>query len=182
MSLKPHTEQNRLGDRQMEGLPAAARMRSKTLCRQEPASLSKDSLQSSSEGMYFSIGSWGWVLESQNHMLHEQKACHTQLVNAKPLCRGSKKCHVHPLVVLAAEGSASTTQVSTQPLLPPCPCHLPRPAPCYRSLCNHVVPNSQNCAQSRGPPGDEVGAGKTSKLAQTPGAVSLIFPHPTAPI
>lgn len=60
--LKPHTEQhtgqNGLGDRQMEGLPAAARMGSKTLCRQEPASLSKDSLQSRSEGIYFSIGSW----------------------------------------------------------------------------------------------------------------------------
>lgn len=148
MSLKPHTEQhsgqNGLGDRQMEGLPAATRMRSKTLCRQGPASLSKDSLQSRSEGMYFSIGSWGWVLESQNHMLHEQKACHSHLVNAKPLCRDSKKCHVHPMVVLAAEGSASTTQVPTQLLpplpMPPQPCSLPSQSlqPCgaqFPKLC-----------------------------------------------
>lgn len=55
--------------------------------------------------MYFSTGRCDWVLESQNHMLHPQKACHSQLVNAKLLCRDSKKCHVHPLVVLAAEGS-----------------------------------------------------------------------------
>lgn len=54
--------------------------------------------------MYFSTGRCDWVLESQNHMLHPQKACHSQLVNAKLLCRDSKKCHVHPLVVLAAEG------------------------------------------------------------------------------
>lgn len=122
-SLKPHTEQhtgqNEPEDRQTEGLPAAARMRSKTLCRQEPASLSKDSLQSRSEGMSFSTRSWGWILESQSHMLHQQHmACHSQLVNTKPPCRHSKKCHVHPLVTLAAEGSASTTQASVQLFLP----------------------------------------------------------------
>jgi len=126
-SLKPHTEQH-TGQNGL-GLPAAARMRSKTLCRQEPASLSKDSLQSRSEDMYFSIGSRGGFWKAKT-TLHQQTACHSQLVNAKPLCRDSKKCHIHPLVVLAAEGSASTTQVSAQlfllpPMPPPQACSLP---------------------------------------------------------
>lgn len=55
--MKPHTAQhtgqNGLAYRQMEGLPAAARMRSKTLCRQELASLSKNSLQEQEQGHVF---------------------------------------------------------------------------------------------------------------------------------
>lgn len=142
---------------------------------QEPPAFSKDSLQSRSLFPYFSTGSWDWVLESQSHMLCEQKACHSQLVNAKPLCRASKKCHVHALVILAAEGSASTTQASTQLFLP-----LPMPPP---QACSCLPPSALPwCPIPKTKHwvhwGLSVLQGKTSEPAHSPGALHFVFAHP----
>lgn len=79
--------------------------------------------------MHFSAGSWVWELGSQNHMLLQQKACHSQLVNAKPLCRDSEECHVRPLVVLL---SFSHTHIHTAPTLV---CASSQPSPAVPQPC-----------------------------------------------
>lgn len=124
--------------------------------------------------MSCSTGSWGWVLESQSHVLHQQKACPSQLVNAEPLCRDTRDRHVHPLTVLPAEGSASATQHPHCSLCP-CPGQLPRAAPCCPSP---VVPDSQSCARSKGAPGGCVGAGEAQQSGSGPRG--SIFHSPTA--
>lgn len=101
------------------------------------------------QGHVLQPGELGLACRKPKPHVASREGCPSQLVHAEPLCRDTRDSHVHPLVVLPAEGSASTTQHPHCSLYPS-PSHLSRAAPRCRSLCGAQFPEQGSTWRLRG--------------------------------
>lgn len=132
------------------------------------------------QGHVLQLGELGLGCGKPKPHVASREGCPSQLVHAEPLCRDTRASHVHPLVVLPAEGSASATQHPHCSLYP-CLSHLLGAAPRCCSLCGAQFPKQESTWRLRGSRGSPASWLRPQGLSLSFSQSSEASSHPAVP-